>query len=603
MTGTSHSETCAECGSPLPTSLDGNCVVCLLELGGGPSRQLENPGGRTRFDIGRSLGDYELLEEIARGGMGIVYRARQMSLNRQVAVKILPGGQFADETFIKRFRREAEAAASLNHPNIVAIHEVGEQDGQLYFSMELIEGRSLADAVRDEPMGARRAAGMLKMMAEAMGFAHARGVLHRDLKPSNVVLDAGETPHITDFGLAKRADGDTDLTLTGQIVGSPNYMAPEQADPKLGPTTEASDIYSLGAILYHLLTGRPPFMGSTVAQTLRLVTECEPVPPRLLHPEVPRDLQTVCLKALELDPRNRYQSAAEFAEELERFLSDEPIRARPSSSVKKLAGWCRRRPALALSFATAMTLLLIVAIGSPIALMRIRGEREVSERARREEAVLRKRSEAAERQARQQLYTALYQQAHASVRSGEVGQRVQALDAVRRAAAISNSPALRREAVAALALPDLRFERALPAGPPLTMKLIDPAFEKVAVCRGAGAVEIRSASDWRLEAKLPASTNLEAHVGRWSADGRYLAIKRDHYFTGERSEVEVWDVPGRDRVLLVHNMANNAFAFYSGHTSADDRPSRRNNDLGFGQAEPECAAGSERRGGATGYCA
>ncbi len=326
---------------------------------------------------GRRLGDYELGEEIARGGMGAVYHARQVSLNRQVAVKVLLAGDFASQAFLQRFRREAEVAASLNHPNIVSIYDVGEQEGQPYFSMELIEGRSLAELVRDKPLPARDAAELLKTIAEAVHFAHQRGLLHRDLKPSNVVVDALHRPHITDFGLAKRIE-DSDLTLTGQVLGTPNYMPPEQAEPKRGQTTAASDVYSLGAILYQLLTGRAPFMAETLTQTLRLVIESEPVSPRLLSPSVPRDLETICTKCLEKDPERRYATAQELADELGRFLNDEPIHARPISAPAKLVRWCRRKPALALSLGAAAILLLVVAIGSPIAAFRINRERHAA---------------------------------------------------------------------------------------------------------------------------------------------------------------------------------------------------------------------------------
>jgi WD40 repeat protein len=509
----------------------------------------------------RRLGGYELLEEIARGGMGVVYRARQVNLNRQVAVKVLLGGQFADETFIKRFHREAEAAASLNHPNIVAIHEVGEEDGQVYYSMDLIEGRSLAELVADNPLPANQVAQLVKTVAETVAFAHERGVLHRDLKPSNVLIDGYGVPHVTDFGLAKRADVDVELTLTGQIIGSPNYMAPEQADPNLGPTSDASDVYSLGAMLYHLLAGRPPYLAETVAQTLRLVTEGELVPPRVFSPGVPRDLETICLKCLETDPSLRYHARA-LADDLERFLRHEPIHARPVGTMGKLARWCRRKPGLAASLASVAILLLVVAIGSPIAVVRIYREREKSEAARQQEARSRIRAEAGEREAQQQLYSALTEQANALVHSGEVGQRFQALDVVRRAAAISNSVELRRSALAALALPDLRFERELPIESGTTLRVLDPAFWNLALCRGSGSVEIRAVSDWRLQSTLPASTNLPAYVGLWSSDARYLAVKRDYVPSGEVADLEVWEVPTRHRVLWLHNMLSHAVSFH-----------------------------------------
>jgi serine/threonine protein kinase/WD40 repeat protein len=557
-----NSERCPECGSPKSSWLDGNCPICLMRLGGAlaPLGPMGLPAsGLLRFPF---LGGYELLEEIARGGMGVVYRARQESLNRFVALKVLPGGRFANESFIKRFRREAEALASLNHPNIVAIHEVGEYEGQLYFSMDLIEGSSLAQRIREDPLPIRQAAQLIQRIAEAMAFAHERGLLHRDLKPSNILLDAQGVPHITDFGLAKRWDDDTELTLTGEILGSPNYMAPEQADPNLAATSPASDVYSLGAMLYHLLTGRPPFMAETVAQTLRLVAEGGPVSPRLLRRGVSRDLETICLKCLDTDPGLRYQSAQELADELDRFQRNQPIRARPLSSVAKLARWCRRKPALASAIAGVATLLLVVAIGSPVALLRIQRERESSEMARAEEMASRIRAQKAEREAHRQLYTALVEQAHASVRSGEVGQRLKALDAIRRAAAISNSVDLRREALSALALPDLRFEREWTAGPEFTLRLMDATFERVALCRGTGPVEIRNTSDWRLVANLAASTNLYAYAGWWSPDGRYFAVKRDEYPRGERGVLEIWDVASQRRLLIPREMMEQGVSFH-----------------------------------------
>jgi len=503
------------------------------------------PETSLRAGIIRSLGDYELLEEIARGGMGVVYRARQVSLNRLVAVKVLLAAQFARDTL--RFHREAQMAASLSHPNIVSIYEVGEHDGQPYFSMELIEGRSLADLSRDQPLGARRAGELTKTIAEAVHFAHERHLLHRDLKPSNVLVDASGAPHVTDFGLAKRSDGDADLTLTGQVLGTPSYMPPEQAEAKGGLSTVAGDVYSLGAILYQLLTGRAPFLADMLTQTLRLVIESEPISPRLLNPNVPRDLETICVKCLEKDPQRRYASATELAEELGRFLKDEPIRARPLRAPAKLLRWCRRKPAPALSIATAAVLLLLVVIGSPIALVRI--------------DTARKMAQAAERQTEQQLYMALLEQARAAVLTGEAGHRVRALDAVRRAGAISNSAALRGVAIAALALPDLRLEREWPTTPDTTLAALDPAFERIALCHDDGPVEIRAVSDQRLLATLPASTNLPA-LGVWSPDGRFLAVNRRHDPDDQEWDMEVWEVAGARQVLLVRGSPSGVVSFH-----------------------------------------
>lgn len=294
------------------------------------------------------FGDYELLHEIARGGMGVVYKAKQVSLNRIVAVKMLLFGKLVGSDFIKRFHAEAAAAASLQHPNIVAIHEVGEHEGQHYFSMDYVEGVSLADLVREKALPARRAAGLLKAIAAAIHYAHQHGILHRDLKPSNVLMDANDQPHITDFGLAKRLQCESDLTVTGQMVGTPHFMPPEQAGGRRNEVTRASDVYSLGAILYHLLTGRPPFLADTFEAVLGQLLHAEPVAPRLLNPAVPLDLETICIKCLNKDPRRRYLTAEELSDELSRYLEGKPIHARPVSRTEKVWRWCRRKPALAM---------------------------------------------------------------------------------------------------------------------------------------------------------------------------------------------------------------------------------------------------------------
>ena len=262
--------------------------------------------------------------------MGVVWKARQASLNRTVAVKMILAGKLAGEAEVQRFRREAEAAANLQHPNIVAIHEVGEHDGQHYYSMDYVQGRDLGALVRESgPLPPARAAECLKTIAEAVHFAHQRGTLHRDLKPQNVLMDAAGVPRITDFGLAKFIERDDSLTQTGAAMGSPSYMPPEQAAGHLDQVGPHSDVYSLGAILYELLTGRPPFRAETAVATMRLVMESDPVPPRKLNPAVPPDLETICLKCLEKNPARRYPSAHALAEELGRFLKHEPIQARP----------------------------------------------------------------------------------------------------------------------------------------------------------------------------------------------------------------------------------------------------------------------------------
>ncbi|HOW67433.1 MAG TPA: serine/threonine-protein kinase [Verrucomicrobiota bacterium] len=341
------------------------------------------------------LGDYELLDQIGIGGMGVVYKARQLSLNRVVALKMLLAGEYASPAVRQRFRAEAEAAAGLRHPNIVAIYETGELEGGLYFSMDLVAGRTLADMVRGTPVPPRQAAVYLKKIATAVHYAHQKGILHRDLKPSNVLIDEADEPRITDFGLAKRFDSAslqpngasatvsppsspqlTELTSSGQVLGSPNFMPPEQASPKWGATGPWSDVYGLGAIFYCLLTGRPPFHASSVTETIDQVLNSEPAALRVLNPSVPVDLETICLKCLAKEPARRYDSAQELAAELERYLKGEPIRARPIGPLGRAWRWCRRKPALASLGAGLAFLLLVIIVGSPITVARIERERQ-----------------------------------------------------------------------------------------------------------------------------------------------------------------------------------------------------------------------------------
>jgi serine/threonine protein kinase/WD40 repeat protein len=359
----SNKLTCSQCGALLDP--DGVCPRCEFNLALEPGSSAADPVAVSPDSSSKQFGDYELLQELGHGGMGVVYKARQMKLNRTVALKMLLLGQFSSEQSVKRFEREAQAAAALHHPNIVSIYEVGEIEGQHYFTMEYVEGRSLASVLRDGPLPPRQAAQYCRAIADAIGAAHSAGILHRDLKPSNIVIDPFDQPRITDFGLAKRfslAPGSLsgtpqpnssieppapDITLTGQILGSPNYLAPELAAGKLVEVGPRSDLFSIGAILYECFTGRPPFMASTLQETLLSIRDTEPVAPSVLNGSVPLDLQTVCLKSLEKESHKRYQTAKELADELGRFLKGEPVHAQPIGVPGKTWRWCKRRPAVA----------------------------------------------------------------------------------------------------------------------------------------------------------------------------------------------------------------------------------------------------------------
>ena len=305
------------------------------------------------------LGDYELLEEVGRGGQGVVFRARQKSLNRTVALKVISLGQWASEAHLKRFRREAEAAASLDHPGIVPIHEVGERDGSCYFSMKFVEGGQLDEVVRRKPTSVRQAAELIAKVARTVHYAHEHGILHRDIKPGNILLDKNGEPHLTDFGLARLLDTQSSVTRTIDVLGTPSYMAPEQAAGETTKLSKATDVYGLGAVLYQLLTGQPPFAGGTTYETIRLLRDTEPRPPRLLNPKIDRDLSTICLKCLEKDPQRRYSSALALAEDLEHWLKHEPIQAKPSGFFTHARKWVRRNP----STTVLLTLLVALAVG------------------------------------------------------------------------------------------------------------------------------------------------------------------------------------------------------------------------------------------------
>lgn len=313
-----------------------------------PNTSIPTAGTAPSIGAVRYFGDYELSREIARGGMGVVYQARQVSLNRLVALKMILAANLASEPEVRRFQLEAEAAANLDHPNIVPIYEVGQHNGSHYFSMKLVEGGSLAASIQDlHAKGPAAAARLMAKVARAVHYAHQRGILHRDLKPGNILLDAQGEPHITDFGLAKRMSSQADLTQSGAVMGTPNYMAPEQAQGKVREMTVTADVFGLGAILYHLLVGNPPFRAETSLETLRKVIDEDPANPRLLNPKIDNDIETICLKALEKDSQRRYSTAQAFAEDLEKWSRGEPILARPITAAERLRKWARRKPAVA----------------------------------------------------------------------------------------------------------------------------------------------------------------------------------------------------------------------------------------------------------------
>jgi len=350
---------CAKCGATVfADSPRGFCSVCLFKTGLGSLQ--DDLDGQEPSRIQMEFGDYQIIEEIGRGGEGVVYRARQKSLNRTVALKVIGLGKWSSTPHLKRFRHEAEAAASLEHPQIVPIYEIGERDGSCYFSMKFVEGGRLDEVAQTEPMSARRAAELLVKIARTVQFAHEHGILHRDIKPGNILLDKNGEPHLTDFGLARLIEQESTITNSFDVLGTPSYMAPEQAAGHTKELTAAADVYSLGAVFYQMLTGEPPFAGGTTYETIRLVLETEPRNPRTRSPKLDIDVATICLKCLEKNPANRYPTAKALAEDLERWLRHEPIQARRTGIFSRAGKWVRRNPAVTTLAAVIVALALVV---------------------------------------------------------------------------------------------------------------------------------------------------------------------------------------------------------------------------------------------------
>jgi serine/threonine protein kinase/Flp pilus assembly protein TadD len=371
---------CRKCGAKIfADAPEGLCARCVLKsaLGNFPdsavagdvdpgrsdtpsaadeNRAPNNKKSASAAELLGELGDYELLEEVGRGGQGVVFRARQKSLNRTVAVKVISLGQWASKTHLKRFRLEAEAAARLEHPGIVPIHEVSERDGSCYFSMKFVEGGQLDEVVKQTPMSIRQAVELITKVARTVYYAHEHGILHRDIKPGNILLDSKGEPHLTDFGLARLVETESTVTRTMEVLGTPGYMAPEQAVENSAAVSSVTDVYGLGAVLYQLLTGQPPFAGGTTYETIKLLLDTEPRQPRLLNPKIDHDLSTICLKCLEKDPKRRYSSALALAEDLERWLKHEPIQARRTGLVTRSRKWVRRNPTRAVLAASLVAL-------------------------------------------------------------------------------------------------------------------------------------------------------------------------------------------------------------------------------------------------------
>jgi serine/threonine-protein kinase len=358
-------EVCSSCPELMPVVRERWQRICRLRenleaMFPAPDDPSPQPG---EGSVLPQIPGYAVEAVLGRGGMGIVFRGRHLRLNRLVAIKMMLGGAYAGPRERGRFQREGLAVAALRHPNIAQVYDVGEHDGRPYFTMELVEGESLAHTLAGQPVPARRAAELVATLAGAVQFAHARGIIHRDLKPSNVLLIPDGTPKITHFGLARRLHDGAGPTRTGIAGGTPSYMAPEQVRGQPAAGGPAVDVYGLGAILYELLTGHPPFRAATAAETVQQVISRDPAPPSRLNDQVPRDLETICLKCLQKEPHQRYASAAALADDLSRFLEGRPILAQPMGWAERVWRWCRRNPRTSALLATALVLVVLAIAG------------------------------------------------------------------------------------------------------------------------------------------------------------------------------------------------------------------------------------------------
>jgi WD40 repeat protein len=543
---------CLECGLPLPDAEDGNhCPNCLFRLAFTPqvegADELAEPTARPASQP-RYFAGYELVSEIAFGGMGVVWKARQLGVNRLVALKMIPAGHLASPQMRLRFRVEIETVAQLDHPHIVPLYETGEHDGQHYFSMKLLEGGNLGEWIarhrsdgkpgEDERKYLREAVRLLITIARAVHHAHQRGVLHRDLKPSNILLDQQGEPHVADFGLAKVLGRDSGLTFTESALGSPNYMAPEQASGHSTQLSVAADMYGLGAILYELLTGQPPFQASTAVETMRRVVDDEVTSPRQLNPVIDADLETICLKCLQKQPMSRYDSADALAADLERWLAGQPIHARPVGPVEQFARWCRRQPGLATALGLSLLLLLVVVVGTVIAGVRI---------AR------------AERKATAHLRESLLGQVRILRFNSDLGQRDEGLRLIREAAALGGPPEyrqqLRNELLALLARTEVSFvpQPHLLCSPDPSLNLLSPQGNRFATVTNRHTVLVLDAPDGREVTRFNVGDSPISALERFSHDGRYLGLR-------QADGVSIWDT---DTGLLCFttNRANLVFSF------------------------------------------
>jgi WD40 repeat protein/tRNA A-37 threonylcarbamoyl transferase component Bud32 len=454
---------------------------------------------------------YAITAELGRGGMGVVYQARQWGLNRQVALKMILDGTRASPEERVRFHAEAEAVAQLQHPHIVQIYDVGEHAGCTYLALEFVDGGSLAQKVGGTPLPARQAAEIMETVARAVHFAHQRRIVHRDLKPANILLTTEGVPKISDFGLAKRTEYDARLTGSGGVLGTPSFMPPEQAAGKSGEIGPLVDVYALGATLYFLLTGRPPFQAANATETLRQVIDEDPVAPRRLNPAADRDLETICLKCLEKTPQRRYASAGDLADDLRRYLDGRPILARRASWREHGWRWVRRNPGWAATLATALGLLLVLAVGGTILSVQLQRALSAARQAEYEKT--------------EKLFQSYVDRANAERMSGRVGQRFKALAAIREAAQIRITPELQEQAIAALVLPDLEIAREWEAYHEDTAALgFDRNFDRYARVNNEGEVTICrfAGEDEEVLLQLPAHGEAAYFDPLFSPDGRFV---------------------------------------------------------------------------------